>query len=83
MTPVLALGAVPVIMAAGFESVWLALFAGVGLVWAAAIYVCSMAPMVAGRERNLNEAVAETLSIVAAVAATTGLFLMLLAALEA
>ena len=81
MITVLVLSAVPALLAAGLDSVGLALVAGAGLVWAAALYACSVAPIVAGPGHNVNEVVATRLSMLAATMATTGVLMILLAAI--
>ncbi len=81
MITVLVLSAIPALLAAGLDSVGLALVAGAGLVWAAALYACSVAPVVAGQDRNVNEIVATRLSMVAATIATIGVLMILLAAI--
>lgn len=78
MTTALVLTVIPVALAAAFASVGFALLAVAGLVWAAAISVCSTAPVVAGRSHTLNETVASTLSMIAAGIAITGLAVFIL-----
>lgn len=77
MTTVLVLSAVPAVLAAGFESPGLGLIAGAGLIWAAALYLCSFAPLVIGGAINLNQTVATTLSTAAAGLAASGVLLIL------
>ncbi len=81
MAIVLVLSAIPAVMAAGFDSLGLALLAAAGLVWAAALYVCSVAPVVAWRQASITESVATGLSTAAAVTAIAGLVMIALSAL--
>lgn len=77
MTTVLLLSAVPAVLAAEFDSTGLGLLALAGLVWAGALYACSMAPMIAGARRNGNEVIAAGLSSIAAIVAFAGIVTML------
>jgi hypothetical protein len=77
MITVLALSAIPAVLAAGFDSFAMALLAVAGLVWAAALYVCSVAPVVSGQGVSITETVATGLSATAAVVAALGLLLLL------
>lgn len=78
MITVLALSAIPAVLAAGFDSTAMALLAVAGLVWAAALYVCSAAPLVAGRRAMITEIVATGLSTTAAFVASIGLLMALI-----
>ena len=77
MTMALMFTVIPAALAAAFDSVAFALLAGAGLLWVAAIAVCSTAPVVAGRSHTINESVASTLSIFAAGIAIIGLAVFL------
>jgi hypothetical protein len=70
---VLVPSAIPAVLAAELDSLGLALLALVGLVWAAALYVCSVAPVVSGRGVTITETVATGLSSMAGVVAALGL----------
>ena len=78
MTTVLVLSVIPAALAAAFDSAGFALLAGAGLVWATAIAVCSMAPVVAGKNHTANETIAQGLSMIAAAIAVVGLVAFLL-----
>ena len=77
MMIVLLLSAIPAVLAAGFDSFALALLALAGGVWAAALYVCSVAPVVAGQRTTITETVATGLSTVAGMVGVLGLLLIL------
>ncbi|MBT8166382.1 MAG: hypothetical protein HKO63_00715 [Acidimicrobiia bacterium] len=79
MTTILMLTAIPAVLAAAFDSIGLGLVAVAGIVWAAAIGVCSVAPVVPGRSHTVNEAVASTLSAAAAAIAISGVLVILMA----
>ena len=81
MMTLLALSAIPAVLAAGFDSLALALLAVAGLVWTAALYVCSVAPVVAGRGVTTSETVASGLSTMAGIVAAVGLLLLLIPAI--
>ena len=73
MFAILALSTVPAVLAAGFDSVGLALVATAGVIWALGVYTCTAAPVVPARTgAALNDRVAALLSIVAGVVATIG-----------
>ena len=78
MTTILILTALPAALATVFDSVGFGLLTAAGLVWAAAIAVCSAAPLVAGRSHTVNETLASTLSTLAALVAIAGLVVVLL-----
>lgn len=74
MIPLLALAAVPALLAAALDSTGLAAVAGAGLLWALAAALCTAAPLVQLRSgRSLNEPIAAGLSVVAATMAVIGL----------
>jgi len=79
MTSIPVLSAIPAVLAAGFDSAPMALLAVAGLVWAAGLYVCSVAPLVAGRRATITEIVATGLSTTAAFVASLGLLMALIA----
>lgn len=81
MITLLALSTIPAVLAAGFDSLALALLAVAGLVWAAALYVCSVAPLVTGRGVTTTEVVASGLSTMAGIVAAVGLLLLLIPAI--
>ena len=61
------------LLAAGLDLAGLALVAAAGLLWAAGLYLCLIAPVVVGRHgRSVNEAVASTLTTIAAVMVLVG-----------
>ena len=77
MLQVLVLSAIPALAAASLGSAGLALLAGAGLLWAAALYACSVAPVVAGSlGRSVNEAVATTCSVLAGAVAILGIVVL-------
>ncbi len=78
MVTVLLLSIVPALLAAGLGSAGLALIAAAGLLWAAALFACSRAPVVEGRAASLNESFSTGLSVLATAAAAAGVILVLL-----
>lgn len=72
------LTAIPVVLAAGYDSAGFGLVAGGGLLWAAALFVCSDAPVVVGRRATLNESAGALLSLLAAALAITGVLMVFL-----
>ncbi len=73
MNSILILSAIPATLAAGFDSVGLALVAGAGAVWAAALYICSVAPVIAGGATSVNERLSTGLSMLAASLTLVGI----------
>ena len=78
MTTILVLTVIPAGLAAAFDSVGLGLLAAAGLLWAFAVAVCSMAPVVAGRNQSANETISQSLSMIAGAIAAVGLVAVLL-----
>ena len=79
MLVMLALSTIPALLAAGFDSVGLAVIAIAGVMWAAGISLCTTAPVVAARSGSaLNTRLAIALSMVAAALATGGVILTVL-----
>lgn len=76
MYGILILAAIPATLAAGFDSVGLALLAGAGVAWAAALYICSTVPVIAGSAASLNERLSTGLSILAASLVSFGLLVL-------
>lgn len=81
MTTVLVLSAIPAVLAAGFDSVGLALLAVAGLMWAGALYTCTVAPVIVDRHHNLNESLAVMLSLLAAALVCVAVPVIVVAAL--
>jgi hypothetical protein len=77
-TIIIILTAIPAALATAFDSVGFGLLAVAGGLWAAALGVCSTAPVIAGRRHTVNETVAATLSLLAAGIATLGLAVLFL-----
>jgi len=78
MTTILILTAIPAALATALDSVGFGLMAVAGGLWAAALGVCSVAPVVAGRGHTINEIIASTLSMLAAAIGTVGLAVLFL-----
>lgn len=78
MATILMLTIIPAALAAAFDSVGFGLLAAAGLVWAFAVAVCSMAPVVAGRNRSANETISQGLSLIATAITAIGLVAVLL-----
>lgn len=78
MTTILVLTVIPAGLAATFDSVGFGLLAAAGLVWAFAVAVCSLAPVVAGRNHSANETLSQGLSMIASAVAVVGLAAVLL-----
>lgn len=72
MYSILLASAVPATLAAGFDSPGLALLAVAGFLWAAAVFVCSTAPLIAGISSSLNERISTLLSVAAGSTAAAG-----------
>ena len=76
MLLILSLSTIPALLAAGFDSVGLAVVAIAGVTWAAGISLCTTFPLVAARSgQALNDRIAVVLSTVAAVLAIVGVLL--------
>jgi len=74
MVQVLLAASLPAVLAAGLDSAGLGLVAWAGVVWAASLYICSSAPVVAGQSgRSINEAVASVMEMIAIVIAVAGI----------
>jgi hypothetical protein len=74
MLTILALSAIPAVLAAGFDSLGLALVAAAGLIWAMGVYACTAAPVVPSRSGEpLNDRLAMALSTGAALLALAGI----------
>jgi hypothetical protein len=79
MLTTFALFAIPAVLAAGFESVGLALVAAAGVMWRVGVYACGAAPVVPGRSGPaLNDRLAIALSTLAAILALTGVAIAVL-----
>ena len=78
MTTILSLTVIPAGLAAVFDSVGFGLLAAAGLVWAFAVAVCSIAPVVESGNRSANETLSQGLSMIASVIAVVGLASVLL-----
>ena len=73
MLPALAIVSIPVLPAAGLDSAGFGLMAIAGLFWIAALYLCSIAPVVAGHSRrSVNETLTYGLTTLAMLAGTAG-----------
>jgi hypothetical protein len=69
------------VLAAGFDSVGLAFLAVAGLMWAGALYACTVAPVIVDRHHNLNESLSVIISILAAALAGVAVLVIVVAAL--
>ncbi|MGI9648227.1 MAG: hypothetical protein ACR2OI_06880 [Acidimicrobiia bacterium] len=79
MLHLLAVVSIPALLAARLDSAGLAFVAAAGLLWAAGIYLCSTAPVVAGRRRrSVNETLTSALTTLAALLAVVGAIAALL-----
>ena len=79
MLQVLLATSVPALLAAGLDSPGLGLVAGAGVVWAAGLFICSSAPVVAGQSgRSVNEAVASVMATLAMLVAVAGIAALIL-----
>ena len=79
MLTILILSAIPALLAAGFDSVGLAVVAAAGVVWAAGVSLCTVMPLVPARSGpSINDRMATVLSVLAAGLATAGALLIIL-----
>ncbi len=81
MYGMLIVSAIPAILAAGFDSPGFALLAAAGATWAAALYICSVAPVITGGTTSVNERLSTGMSVLAASLASGGALILTTAVL--